>query len=56
LEDDIIISFFFHNFKGYEQVFSRLVEFYGQRGDRASCDALINHAKPLALEFLQEMA
>lgn len=42
-------------YQGFFAAFQRLVEFYGQRSDRASCDALINHAKPLALEFLQEM-
>jgi hypothetical protein len=32
-----------------------LIQFYQEQGDSEKCNAIINHAKPLALRFFQEV-
>lgn len=43
-------------YQGFSAAFGKLIEFYGQRGDSLSSDALVSHAQPLVLELLREVS
>jgi tetratricopeptide (TPR) repeat protein len=42
-------------YQGFFTAFKWLIQFYQEQGDSEKCNAIINHAKPLALRFFQEV-
>jgi tetratricopeptide (TPR) repeat protein len=42
-------------YQGFFTAFKWLIRFYQEQGDSDKCNAIVNHAKPLALAFLQEI-